>query len=501
MGDQHVSPRSRLPVDQPAEAVLEEDQPAFAEILALLSQKAELDFALYKPAAVARGLDKRLRVLHLDSGAAYLHLLRSDAGEAGRLAEELLIGVTRFFRDPAGLLALQAALRAYLQARPPARDPLRAWVCGCSSGEEAFTVAVALAELLAAEGSPRGFWLFATDVNLRAVARAAGGRYPASVAADIPPDLLARHFVAEPGAGYGVRRELRDRVRFSCHNLLRDPPFTDLDLVCCRNVLIYLNGQAHAQVARTFAAALAPGGLLSLGESESLAAEESGFELIDSRWRIFRTRDPGSHPPSPPHPPPPGERAPRPTPPREPPRRVTYFESERPAPPPAGAVEAEVGPPSDEVRARIRALEDELAALSAGGAGAGPRPRVAGVAQHLLRALEESGLSVALLDQEGRMSLATSSFADLFHRDPRWLEGTSASSLLRPADRARFQAAFARARNGETWTGQFLIEVPGGDSFVERVRLTPLRDPQGEIRGVLRVSQLAARATGGDHAH
>ena len=259
------------------------------EVLTLLLARTGHDFRQYKRATLLRRLERRLQARGLADLQAYCRLLGSDPGEAHALLKDLLIGVTRFFRDPDAFAALECAVVPDLfRARAPA-DEIRVWSAACSTGEEAYSLAMLLAERADALERPHHFQVFASDIDAQALVVARTGLYPASIVADVPAERLQRHFTAESG-GYRVRKTLRDRVLFAEHNLLHDPPFSHLGLIACRNFLIYLNGEVHRDVLATFNFALDPGGYLMLGTAETTEDAAHLFTPVDAPQHIYRAK-------------------------------------------------------------------------------------------------------------------------------------------------------------------------------------------------------------------
>lgn len=247
------------------------------------------DFRAYKPSTLRRRIERRAGLHGLGGPQPYLELLRGSPQEVALLARELLIGVTAFFRDAPVWEALASrVLPAWLAGRPGG-EPLRAWVAGCSTGEEAYTLAMVLQEGMERLAPERRVpvQIFATDLNAEAIAVARRAVYPAGIAEELGPVRLQRHFVAA-GSRWRVAQPLREQVIFACHDLLTAPPFLRLDLLSCRNVLIYLGAPVQRELFARFRYALRPGGLLLLGQGESALDTESGFEALDARWRMFR---------------------------------------------------------------------------------------------------------------------------------------------------------------------------------------------------------------------
>ena len=267
----------------------QEAEEALKAVMQLLRESTGHDFSHYKRATVLRRIERRMQVSRrptLPSYAAYLH---ENPKECVQLLQDMLISVTNFFRDRPAFEALERALSAKLSdgADRPAVDRMRAWVTGCATGEEAYSVAMLLLEHANDAQRLDGVHVFATDIDERALAVGRVGIYPESIVTDVPPVRLRQFFNREPGQ-YHVTRALRERVTFSSHNLLRDPPFSRLDLICCRNLLIYLDRAAQRQLLETFHFALRPGGLLFLGSAETADAAPEQFTVVDRKHRIYR---------------------------------------------------------------------------------------------------------------------------------------------------------------------------------------------------------------------
>ena len=258
------------------------DELAMQSLQARLLRGTGIDFAEYKPATVMRRIARRMAHLSVESLAEYARRLEHDAAEVQTLARELLINVTQFFRDTEVFTELETQVLPALVARA-GQEQLRVWVPGCSSGQEAYTLAMLLTEL----APPGGFKVFATDVDPGALEQAALGRYSEAQLADVSPERRGRFF-RRVGDDYEVERELRRRVVFAPHNVARDPPFTLLDLVSCRNLLIYLSGALQKRVLATFAFSLKSDGVMLLGSSESLGDGADRFRVIDPHLKIYQ---------------------------------------------------------------------------------------------------------------------------------------------------------------------------------------------------------------------
>jgi chemotaxis methyl-accepting protein methylase/signal transduction histidine kinase/chemotaxis response regulator CheB len=280
-----------------AEAAENDDvRAALPRICQLLKEKTGHDFARYKQATLLRRIRRRIHVLQLGGAEEYARALGEDGKEPALLLRDLLIGVTQFFRDPAAfeLLAEQVIPRLVQDASPDNR--VRVWVPGCATGEEAYSLAMLLREGLP-EGMRGATRIFATDIDGQALAVARAGQYPEAVAEHVPPERLERFFTRDPH-GYHVVKELRDMCVFSSHSLVRDPPFSSLDLVSCRNVLIYLDADLQRRVVPLFHYALRKGGYLFLGPfedagtlGEAFAPVDRLFVPVDRDHRVFQRRD------------------------------------------------------------------------------------------------------------------------------------------------------------------------------------------------------------------
>ncbi len=263
-------------------------------ILLRLAAVTGHDFSLYKESSLRRRIERRLASHGLTSLAEYRRVLADSVQEVEFLQKELFIGVTGFFRDPAVWEGLARTALPARVARAAQRGDgrLRAWVVGCSTGEEAYTLAMLLQETLAGRATDRpvDFQIFATDANADAIALARRGLYPASALEAISPQRRAQFFVAEAG-GWRVAKALREKVLFARHDIISDAPFSKIDLVSCRNLLIYLRASLQEKVLRLFHYVLQPDGILVLGNSEALGRAEVLFEPVDAKLRIHRRAD------------------------------------------------------------------------------------------------------------------------------------------------------------------------------------------------------------------
>ena len=256
-------------------------------ILGYLKQAHDVDFRDYKSATVSRRIERRMQVKHNRDFASYLKLLKTEPSEALALRRELLIPVTSFFRDEEVFETLRSEVIPRMIDAANSTDGIRVWVAGCSTGEEAYSMAM----LLLWESLQCKKWIpikvFATDVNPEAIETGALGRFPETIAAEIPPELLTRFFSKEDKE-YLVSNELRQSIVFAKHNLLMDAPFTKMDLVSCRNTLIYFQNKAQTLALQKLQYACKVGAVMLLGKSETLSYGEHNFETLDSRLKIYR---------------------------------------------------------------------------------------------------------------------------------------------------------------------------------------------------------------------
>ncbi|UTP40895.1 hypothetical protein M9M90_06860 [Phenylobacterium sp. LH3H17] len=259
-------------------------------ICAVLNSRLGRDFAQYKSSTLMRRVRRRMQVLHIEDPAEYIAQLRSLPNEPDLLFREILIGVTRFFRDPAMFDALAATVLPDLIAKGGADEPIRVWVAGCATGEEAYSLAILFREALSQAESPRKVTIFATDIDDRAITFARAGLYTDTIEADTTAVRLEQHFCKE-GQRYRVAKHIRDMCVFSAHDLIKDPPFSRLDMVSCRNLLIYFESPLQQRVMSTFHYGLKANGLLWLGPSETIAASGRLFKAFDKSSRIFRRLD------------------------------------------------------------------------------------------------------------------------------------------------------------------------------------------------------------------
>jgi two-component system CheB/CheR fusion protein len=259
------------------------------QILAVMRQHGGRDFSEYKPGTLARRIGRRMYLHGIDNLGDYARFLEQSDVEIDALWHDWLIGVSSFFRSPETFQALESALPELLAGREDG-SPLRIWVPGCATGEEAYSLVVVLVEALRRLEKHLQVQVFATDLNPAAIQIARAGRYPEGIAANVSEQRLARFFTREDGF-YRVRKELRDLVVFAVQDALQDPAFTRVDLVSCRNLLIYLEPSAQRRLLRSFHYSLNPRGLLLLGSSENATGSEEFFSPLEGHFKIYRRND------------------------------------------------------------------------------------------------------------------------------------------------------------------------------------------------------------------
>jgi two-component system CheB/CheR fusion protein len=287
--DQTVKIPKEHPPHQPALAA------SAAKVLAQLRTHTGHDFSFYKRNTVYRRIERRMLVHQISQVGRYVRFLQDNPAEIDLLFKELLIGVTNFFRDKQAFQALKDKALLPLMKNRPRDSTIRAWVPGCSTGEEAYSIAIVLRECLedhGLEGSVK-VQLFATDIDKEAVEKARQGFYPGTIAQDLTAERLKRFFVKEDHI-YRVHKVIREMVVFAPQNLIMDPPFTKLDLLCCRNLLIYFTAELQKKVLPLFHYTLNPGGILFLGSSETIGSFTDLFTSVDNKWKIFKRRDSGA---------------------------------------------------------------------------------------------------------------------------------------------------------------------------------------------------------------
>ena len=262
------------------------------KIYILLRAHTGHDFSGYKPGTIHRRIERRMAVQQIEGLEAYVKFLQQTPTEVEALFRDLLIGVTNFFRDPEAFQVLEEKIIPKLFADKQVGGAVRVWSTGCSTGEEAYSLAILLQERMEMLKTSYTVQVFATDIDSRSIAIARAGVYPASIAADITPERMARFFVAEPGGlTYRIQKGIRDLVVFSEQNVVKDPPFSKLDLVSCRNLLIYFGADLQKNLLPLFQYALKPGGFLFLGTSEGVGEFNDLFNVFDRKAKIYQRKE------------------------------------------------------------------------------------------------------------------------------------------------------------------------------------------------------------------
>jgi two-component system CheB/CheR fusion protein len=280
----------RTPLVRTAELALEDKaHSAMEKAIVLLRAHTGHDFSLYKRNTFYRRIERRMGIHQIDKIAAYIRYLQENSQELDLLFKELLIGVTSFFRDGAAWGELCENVIPALLAGRPAGEAIRAWVPGCSTGEEAYSLAMVFKEALVKLKPAKNFTLnvFATDLDKDAIDKARSGFYPANITADVSPERLHRFFAKVDG-GYRVAAEIREMVVFAPQSLIMDPPFTKLDFLSCRNLMIYLTAEMQKKLIPLFHYSLRPGGILFLGSAETVGGFTDLFEPLDRKTRLYR---------------------------------------------------------------------------------------------------------------------------------------------------------------------------------------------------------------------
>lgn len=265
---------------------------ALSKVFALLRNRTGHDFSHYKLSTIERRIERRMAAQQIDRVGDYVKCLQQQTGEIDALFGDLLIGVTSFFRDPAVFHLLQSRVLPALFAANAAGAPLRAWTVACSTGEEAYSLAILLQEEVERLNVNPGIQVFATDIDERAIATARTGRYGVHIAEDIAPERLARFFTLEEGGStYRIHKGIRDLLVFSKQDVIKDPPISRLNLISCRNLMIYLDAAAQQSLLHLFHYALNPGGFLLLGSSEGIGDLDHLFAPVDRKAKLYQRRE------------------------------------------------------------------------------------------------------------------------------------------------------------------------------------------------------------------
>ena len=284
----HAFGKTSLPSPSPAP----KSEDTLKKIFLLLRLQTGHDFSQYKRSTFVRRVDRRMAIHQIERLEEYVRFSQQNPAEVEALFRDLLIGVTSFFRDPQAFAALEEQAIPRLLADKPAGSAIRVWVPGCSTGEEAYSLAILLQERIAETKQSLNLHVFATDIDQRAIECARAGIYPAGIAADISEERLARFFTPETdGEFYRIQKSVRDKLIFSEQDVIKDPPFSKLDLISCRNLLIYMGAELQAKLIPLFHYALNPGGLLFLGTSETVGDFVDLFTTLDRKAKLYQRRE------------------------------------------------------------------------------------------------------------------------------------------------------------------------------------------------------------------
>jgi two-component system CheB/CheR fusion protein len=266
---------------------------ALQKIFILLRSTTGHDFSHYKQNTICRRIERRMNVQHIENVSQYVRYLQQNPDETRTLFKELLIGVTNFFRDGEAFEVLKQEALLKLLSNKPEVEPVRVWVPGCSTGEEAYSVAIVLRECMDDLNRYADIQIFATDIDEEAIDAARTAVYPNSISVDVNKTRLKRFFMKEDSF-YRINKEIRDVLIFAPQNIIKDPPFTKLDLICCRNLLIYLDTDLQRKLLPLFHYSLRPGGILFLGSSETIGGFRDLFAVVDKKWKVYRRKETSS---------------------------------------------------------------------------------------------------------------------------------------------------------------------------------------------------------------
>lgn len=274
----------------PVEDQLMQNQSLYNKIIAILHEAKNVDFSTYKQNTIIRRLEKRISINRFVKVIDYVSYLAATPKEINALFNDLLIGVTRFFRDEKAFEVLADSILPSIFERHVDKSEIRIWVPGCSTGEEAYTVAMLIKDYMLRNSILNDVKIFATDIDEDSLNYAGAGFYPSNISADVPPKYLTKYFVRHDN-GYQINDNIRRMIIFARHNVIDEPPFSKLDMVSCRNLLIYIDLETQQKILSTFHVCLKPDGVLFLGSSESLGKIADGFDILDSKAKIFKKRN------------------------------------------------------------------------------------------------------------------------------------------------------------------------------------------------------------------
>ena len=276
----------------PPPPTLHKAEDALKKIFLMVRTQTGHDFSKYKLSTTKRRIERRMAVHQIADLSSYLRFLQKTPVEVEALFRDMLIGVTSFFRDPVAFAELETKVIPSLFTDKPADAAIRIWICGCSTGEEAYSIAILLREQMDKLKKNYNVQLFATDIDSRAIEQARSGLYPAGICADVSAERLARFFTLIPdGTAYRINKGIRDMMIFSEQDVIKDPPFSKLDLICCRNLLIYLGSELQKKLIPLFHYALNTGGMLFLGTSESIGEFDNLFSTLDRQSKLYQSKE------------------------------------------------------------------------------------------------------------------------------------------------------------------------------------------------------------------
>jgi len=424
---------SYLPDARQSDAAVGTNAGSLNEILALLHAEGNCDFRFYKEDMLRRRIERRMGLSRIERISDYQNLLRAQPGELAQLLRDLLIGVTGFFREGEVFSTLQEEAIPRLIEQMISGQPLRVWVPGCATGEEAYSIAMLLHERLARVRRKLRVQVFATDIHQPSLEFARQGTYSREITADVSPERLKRFFTETDAEHHRVRKKLRDSVVFAPHNLISDAPFSNVDLISCRNLLIYLKPEIQKRVLDLFHFALRDGGYLLLGGSENVSRREDCFEPVSKKWRIYH---------------------------RIGPRRP-------------------VGLNIPLVPATAAAAE-----TSAGRKAAAPEPSLADLTRQMV--FEHYGPASVLIDRHHKIVQffgPTNKYLELPADEPTWDLLAMAHEGLRPRLRV---ALYKAGREGAGVTMENISVRRDGQNRLVKATVKPLTDPES-VRGLLLV--------------
>jgi two-component system, chemotaxis family, CheB/CheR fusion protein len=272
-----------------SDTVLKEAAEPLQRIFSILRTRTGHDFSRYKSATIRRRVERRMSVNQINDIAEYARFLKGSEDEMKALLKDLLISVTNFFRDPDAFEALKVQLKELLK-RKAQNSELRVWVAGCATGEEAYSIVIIISECLDELKKRLQIQLYGTDIDTNALQIARAGKYPANIVANVTAKHLKHYFVKQ-GDAYSIKKEIRERVVFAPQDFIKDPPFSRMDLICCRNLLIYLESDVQTRLLPLLHYALNPGGILFLGTSETIGDARDLFVVLEKKWKIYQRRE------------------------------------------------------------------------------------------------------------------------------------------------------------------------------------------------------------------